>query len=77
VSEDFHGFPVYLQSNIGTVSSERPRCFSPRSVQLITSISYSLTLREEHKLKGFQNRFLMRICGPKREAGEDCIMRFS
>jgi hypothetical protein len=41
--------------------------------------SWSLTLREEHRLRVFENRVLMRIFGPKREkwreAGEDCIMR--
>jgi hypothetical protein len=38
----------------------------------------SLTLREEHRLRVFENRVLMRIFGAKRmwlEAGEDCIMR--
>jgi hypothetical protein len=34
----------------------------------------SLTLREEQKLRVFQNRVLRRVSGPKREAGEECIM---
>jgi len=29
--------------------------------------SWSLTLREEHRLRVFENRVLMRIFGPKRE----------
>jgi hypothetical protein len=29
--------------------------------------TWSLTLREEHRLKVFQNRVLRRIFGPKRE----------
>jgi hypothetical protein len=33
-------------------------------------------LREEHRLRGFENRVLRKILGPKREAdhGENCIM---
>jgi hypothetical protein len=31
------------------------------------------TLREEHRLRVFQNRVLRRIFGPK--VGENCIMR--
>jgi hypothetical protein len=35
-----------------------------------------LTLREEHRLRVFENRVLRRIFGPKRdETGENCIMR--
>jgi len=34
-------------------------------------------LREEHRLRVFENRVFRRICGPKRvkwmEAGEDCM----
>jgi len=42
--------------------------------------TYSLTLREEHRLKVFEYRVLKRIFGPKRErvggeVGEDCKMR--
>jgi hypothetical protein len=37
--------------------------------------TWCLTLREEHRLRVFENRVLMRISGHKREAGEDCIMR--
>jgi hypothetical protein len=41
--------------------------------------TWSLTLREEHKLKVFENRVLRRIFGPKRdevrENGENCILR--
>jgi hypothetical protein len=37
------------------------------------------TLREEHRLKVFENRVLRRIFGPKRdemtESGESCITR--
>jgi hypothetical protein len=29
--------------------------------------TWSLTLREEHRLRGFENRVLRRIFGPKRE----------
>jgi hypothetical protein len=39
--------------------------------------TWSLTLREEHRLRVFVNRALRGIFGPKRkwqEAGEDCIM---
>jgi hypothetical protein len=39
----------------------------------------SLTLREEHSLKVFENRVLRRIFGQKRDevvgGGENCIMR--
>jgi hypothetical protein len=38
----------------------------------------SLKLREEHRLRVFENRMLRRVFGPKRkwqEAIEDCIMR--
>jgi hypothetical protein len=35
--------------------------------------TWSLTLREEHRLRGFQNRVLRRIFGPKRE--EDASWR--
>jgi len=34
----------------------------------------NLTLREEHRLSVFENRMLRRIFGPKREAGENCMM---
>jgi hypothetical protein len=39
-----------------------------------------LTIREEHRLRVFENRVLRRIFGPKRdevtvEIGENCIMR--
>jgi hypothetical protein len=38
--------------------------------------TWSLTLREEHKLRMFENRVLGKILGPKREmSGEDCITR--
>jgi hypothetical protein len=41
--------------------------------------TWSLTLREEHRLRVFENRVLRRIFGPKRdgvtEVGENCIMR--
>jgi hypothetical protein len=41
--------------------------------------TWSLTLREEHRLRVFENRVLRRIFGPKRdevtEDGENCIMR--
>jgi hypothetical protein len=39
--------------------------------------TWSLTLREEHKLRVFENRVLRRIFGPKREEddhGGNCIM---
>jgi hypothetical protein len=41
--------------------------------------TWSLTLREEHRLKMFENRVLRRIFGPKRDyvmgGEENCIMR--
>jgi hypothetical protein len=42
--------------------------------------TWSLTLREEHRLRVCENRVLRRIFGPKRvevteEVGEKCIMR--
>jgi hypothetical protein len=41
--------------------------------------TWSVTLREEHRLRVFENRVLRRIFGPKRdevtEVGENCIMR--
>ena len=41
--------------------------------------TWSLTLREEHRLRVFQNRVLRRIFGPKKdreeESGENYIMR--
>jgi hypothetical protein len=41
--------------------------------------TWALTLREEHRLRVFENRVLRRIFGPKRERerenGENCITR--
>jgi hypothetical protein len=41
--------------------------------------TWSFTLREEHRLRVFENRVLRRIFGPKRDegqkVGENCIMR--
>jgi hypothetical protein len=42
--------------------------------------TWSLTLREEHTLRVFENRVLRRIFGPKRdevtgEFGENCVIR--
>jgi hypothetical protein len=41
--------------------------------------TWSLTLREEYRLRVFENRVLRRIFGPKRDkvtgGGENCIMR--
>jgi hypothetical protein len=39
--------------------------------------TWSLTLREEHRLRVFENRVLRRIFGLKRDevTGENCIMR--
>jgi hypothetical protein len=41
--------------------------------------TWSFTLREEHRLRVFENRVLRRIFGPERdevkEVGENCIMR--
>jgi hypothetical protein len=41
--------------------------------------AWSLTLREEHRLRVFDNRVLRKIFGPKRgeiqEAGENCIIK--
>jgi hypothetical protein len=43
--------------------------------------TWSLTLREEHRLRMFENRVLRRIFGLKfvggQEGGESCIMRNS
>jgi hypothetical protein len=38
--------------------------------------TWSITLREEHRLRVFENRVLRKIFGPKREEdrGENCIM---
>jgi hypothetical protein len=38
--------------------------------------TWALTLREEHRLRVFENRVLRRIFGPKRRTvlGENCIM---
>jgi hypothetical protein len=39
--------------------------------------AWSLTLREEHRLRVFENRVLRKIFGPKRrktDRGENCIM---
>jgi hypothetical protein len=42
-------------------------------------VNLGLILREEHRLRVFENRMLRRIFGPKRvehsRNGEDCIMR--
>jgi hypothetical protein len=39
--------------------------------------TWPLTLREEHRLRVFENRVLRRIFGPKRDevTGEGCTMR--
>ena len=41
--------------------------------------TWSLTLREEYRLRGFENRVLRRLFGPKRDevtgSGEDYITR--
>jgi hypothetical protein len=37
--------------------------------------TWSLTLREEHRLREFKNRVLRRIFGPNKDEGENCIMR--
>jgi hypothetical protein len=34
---------------------------------MIPSATWSLTLREEHRLRVFENRVLRRISGPKRD----------
>jgi hypothetical protein len=39
--------------------------------------TWSLMLREKHRLRMSENRVLRRICGPKRDGGENCIMRSS
>jgi hypothetical protein len=38
---------------------------------------WPLTLREEHRLRVFENRVLRRIFGPKRDevTGENCVRR--
>jgi hypothetical protein len=35
--------------------------------------TWSLTLREEHRLRVFENRVLRRIFGPKRDGGVEKI----
>jgi hypothetical protein len=37
-------------------------------VVLYGYVTWSLTVREEHKLRVFENRVLRRIFGPKRDA---------
>jgi hypothetical protein len=36
-------------------------------VCIVSCETWPLTLREEHKLRVFENRMLRRICGPKRD----------
>jgi hypothetical protein len=36
--------------------------------------TWSVTLREEHRLRAFENRVLRRIFGRKKDHGENCIM---
>jgi len=42
--------------------------------------TWSVTLREEHRLRGFKNTVLRKTFGPKRDevtgSAEDCIMKF-
>jgi hypothetical protein len=49
------------------------------SVVLYGCETWSLALREEHRMRVFENRVRRRIFGPKRdevtEVGENCIMR--
>jgi hypothetical protein len=48
-------------------------------VALCECESWSLTLREEHRVRVFESRLLRRILGPKRdkvrEVGENCVIR--
>jgi hypothetical protein len=48
-------------------------------VVLYGCITWSLTLREERRLRAFENRVLRRIFGPRRDevkgSGENYIMR--
>jgi hypothetical protein len=48
-------------------------------VVLYGCVTWSLTLREEHRLREFENRVLRRIFGPKRDkvigGWRNCIMR--
>jgi hypothetical protein len=37
------------------------------SVDLHECETWSLTLREEHRLRVFENNILRRVCGPKRD----------
>jgi hypothetical protein len=42
--------------------------------------TWSLALREEHRLRMYENRVLKRVSGPHskwQEAGKDCIMKIS
>jgi hypothetical protein len=43
-------------------------------LKCVTKVVRSLTVKEEHKLRMFENRVLRRIFGPKRD-GESCITR--
>jgi hypothetical protein len=44
-------------------------------VVLYACETWSLTLREKHRLRVLENRMLRRIFGRNREAEEDCLMR--
>jgi hypothetical protein len=46
------------------------RRFFLRAILLYGCETWSLTLREEHRLRVFENRVLRRIFGPKREEGK-------
>jgi hypothetical protein len=45
----------------------KPNEFSQIGTPSGISITWSLTLREEHRLRVFENRVLRRIFGPKRD----------
>jgi hypothetical protein len=38
--------------------------------------TWSLTLRDEHRLRVFENRVWRRMFGPKRDNGGSCLMSF-
>jgi hypothetical protein len=43
------------------------KCYLRRLIKIVGRETSSLTLREEHRLRVFENRVLRRIFGPKRE----------
>jgi hypothetical protein len=60
-----------------TVFYELVRTINKGAVVLYECETWSLTLKEENRLRVYENRVLRRIFGPKRQEdgrGENCIM---